>query len=273
PDESALVDPRGVFPSALALVLPPGPDAEPDAADDEVTYPALFVGGPGSDLLFEIPIEEDGRFGPVTESLRLEDAQGIQTIRVTPPAQVLGAPHQFLYAIAGDGSTRVVDRDLGPGGVGVECDTQIDPTLEAPTACHPITIGQNVNTIARRPFAVGPGIRAPLGATINDWAFHEISPAQAQENCGADSPTASAHPAPPHAALCSRPAGGGGDQPGHGGRLELRPVHRRDGLGRGRAGGDHAGADPTALAVALDRSVRRGSAAGVAAAGGRRGAR
>jgi hypothetical protein len=184
PDEVELVDPQGVFPRALALVLPSPSDEEPDEAEQLFTDAALFVGGPGSDSLYEIAIDENGRFAPTTESLPLEDPQGVHVIRATPPADVLGDPHQFLYVIVGDGSTRVVDRDPDEGVVGIECDTQIDPTLEGPTACHPIDPGQAGNAIDRRPFAVGPGIRSPLGATINDWTFHELTEQQAIDTCG-----------------------------------------------------------------------------------------
>lgn len=188
PDEVELIDPRGVFPSALALVVPPGPDADVDEAEEQLTYAALFVGGPGSDRVLEIPIDEDGRFGVDSDALLLDDAQGVQKIRATPAADVLGDPHQFLYVIAGDGSTRVVDRDFDPGILGIECDTQIDPTLEAATACHPMTPGQNVEALDRRPFAVGPGIRAGPGATINDWSFHKVSVAEANATCGEPGP-------------------------------------------------------------------------------------
>lgn len=184
PDEIELVDPSGVFPRALALVEPPAIGADVDEAEQQVTYAALFVGGPGSDSVYEIALDENGRFAPTTESLPLEDAQGVQAIRVTPPADVLGDPHQFLYVIAGDGSTRVVDRDFDEGVLGIECDTQIDPTLGSPTACHPLDPGQAGNAIDRRPFAVGPGIRAPLGATINDWTFHKLTAQQALDTCG-----------------------------------------------------------------------------------------
>lgn len=190
PDAIEPVDPAGMFPRTLALVVPPSSDDEADAAELEVSYAALFVGGPGSDSIHEIEIDENGRFAPTTASLRLEDAQGVQTLRVTPAADVLGDSHQFIYAIAGDGSTRVVDRDFAPGAVGIECDTQIDPTLESPTACHPIDPDQAGNAIQRRPFAVGPGIRAPFGATINDWSFHKIKEADLPTVCGSDDPDA-----------------------------------------------------------------------------------
>ncbi|MEM9462712.1 MAG: hypothetical protein AAGF11_51705 [Myxococcota bacterium] len=195
PEEIELVDPSGVFPTALALVTPPSESSTPDLAEAEVEYASLFVGGPGSDRVFEIEIEPDGRFSDVVESVLLEDAQGVQTIRVTPAANVPPPPlggetnaadaHQFLYVIAGDGSTHVIDRDFDPGSLGIECDTQIDPTLEDPTPCHEIDPGQASNAIDRRPFAVGPGIRAPGGTTINDWTFHKVSTEEAGGVCGA----------------------------------------------------------------------------------------
>jgi hypothetical protein len=190
PDVFEPVDPAGVFPRTLALVLPPASEEEADAAELEVTYAALFVGGPGSDTIFEIEIDDNGRFAPVTAALRLEDPQGVQSIRATPAADVLAAPHQFLYVIAGDGSTRVVDRDFAPEALGIECDTQIDPTLESPAACHPIDPNQAGNAIQRRPFAVGPGIRAPFGATINDWSFHKVTEADTQAICRSGDPDA-----------------------------------------------------------------------------------
>lgn len=188
PDEQEFVDPAGVFPRALALVLPPASDIEADEAELQVTYASLFVGGPGSDSIYEIAIDENGRFAPTAASLRLEASQGVQVIRATPAAEVLGDPHQFLYVIAGDGSTRVVDRDFEEGVLGIECDTQIDPTLEASTACHPIDPDQAGNAIDRRPFAIGPGVRAPFGATINDWSFHKLDEADVIDICGDEDP-------------------------------------------------------------------------------------
>ncbi len=164
-----------MFPTTLALVQPPSQEIlDADEVKRNLTYATLFVGGPGSDFLFEIPIGEDGRFAETALTLPLENAQGLQAIRVTPASTVLGDAHQFLYVIAGDGSTHVVDRDFDPDALGLECDTQVDPTLEEPSACSPIAPGQLDNDINRRPFAVGPGIRASGGATINDWTFREI---------------------------------------------------------------------------------------------------
>ncbi|MEM6993066.1 MAG: hypothetical protein AAF721_21315 [Myxococcota bacterium] len=179
PEGLPLVEPGGMFPGTLALVQPPlqrDPDTPLDEAELQVVYSALFVGGTGSDRLVEIEVQPDVGFVAVPDApqLSLEDAQGVQTIRVTPPAQVDGEPHQFLYVIAGDGSTHVVDRDFAPTGLGIECDTQVDPTQVAASACNPIDpVVSNVN--ARRAFVAGPGIRAEGGATVTDWTFFKVA--------------------------------------------------------------------------------------------------
>ena len=182
------VDSDGYFPTALELVAPPVEIR--DEADRELDYPALFVGGLGSDTLVEIkfegdPGEEDGRWEPAEDSLTLtlERARGVHGIRATPPMLMSGGTlgadfHQFLYVIAGDGATHVVDRDFSQRRFGNECDTQIDPTVTPPpypscNAIDPATLGQTPSP-DRRPFAVGPGIRASLGAAITDWAFYKL---------------------------------------------------------------------------------------------------
>jgi hypothetical protein len=171
------VDPAGVFPVTLEFIEPPQPLDETDMLDEAellVDYAALFVGGTGADEIFELRL--DGRqFVPAADTARLllENPQGVHAIRATPAAAVLGESHQFLYVVAGDGSTHVVDRDFDEDVLGVECDTQVDPTQVASTACHPIDANSFGNSPERRPFAVGPGIRDPLGGTINDWSFHK----------------------------------------------------------------------------------------------------
>lgn len=176
--DSPEVEDTGVFPTTLAFVEPIEPVDESDvldAAEELVTYPALFVGGTGNDRVFEIPIVGRDFAAPAdSPMLELEAAQGIHGIRITPPGIVLGEPHQFLYVIAGDGSTHVVDRDFDEGALGVECDTQVDPTQVAASACYPIDPNSFGNAPDRRPFAVGPGIRTSDGSTINDWSFHKV---------------------------------------------------------------------------------------------------
>ncbi len=82
--------------------------------------------------------------------------------------------HQFLYVIAGDGSTRVVRRelDINRTVLGRECDTQVDPTAVLDLVCHPAAF-PGENPPDRRPFARGPGIRPPGGALITDWTFQK----------------------------------------------------------------------------------------------------
>ncbi len=171
----------GVFPMALALVQPYEGD-DPQPGDDEVTFPSLFVGGTGSDEVFEIELLRDAGsnaslgFSPPSglRRLTLEDPSGIAAIRPTPAMVIDNDPHQFLYIISGDGSTRVVQRDLDGTSLGVECDTQVDPSQATSRACHPIDPDSQVGSAARRPFAAGPGIRGSDGSTITDWTFKRI---------------------------------------------------------------------------------------------------
>jgi hypothetical protein len=179
--DSPPVASEGVFPVTLAFVEPIEPLDESDTldpAEELVTYPALFVGGTGNDHVFEIPIDGRDFADPAASPmLELETPQGIHGIRISPPGLVLGEPHQFLYVIAGDGSTHVVDRNFDEGVLGTECDTQVDPTQVPASACHPIDPNAFGNAPDRRPFAVGPGIRTSDGSTINDWSFHKVEAA------------------------------------------------------------------------------------------------
>ncbi|MEZ4381486.1 MAG: hypothetical protein R3A79_09060 [Nannocystaceae bacterium] len=172
-----------VAPQALALVTPPALDDDGqfvDPADEAIVGSTLFVGGAGSDTLIELPF--DGRvFAETSLTLELSDASGILGIRPTPAMELvadagsLGIFHQFLYILAGDGSTRVVHRNLEDSRdeVGTECDTQVDPTQVTTTICNEAAYPGD-NPPDRRPFAQGPGIRAPNGAVITDWTFQRI---------------------------------------------------------------------------------------------------
>lgn len=169
-DEDVPLEVGGFRPTALALV-------EADASEVPfVDYDALFVGGLGGAEIFEIPIDATGRWAPPegTSVLPLEAPQGVAAIRPTPTVEMGAelAPHQFLYVVAGDGSTRVVDRSPEPDALGVECDTQVDPSVDASRqACAPILATGEPNAHMRRPGALGPGLRAPGGAAITDWTF------------------------------------------------------------------------------------------------------
>ena len=177
----------GIFPSALALVRRPVDPLLARPADLEIQDSTLFVGGGGSSRLIEVPLS-DGVFAEEALQLDLPGAAGIQAIRPTPAMYLAldgqgATPYQFLYVIAADGSTRVVSRDLAPGrdAIGVECDTQLDPTSPAllATVCNPAS-GLGDNPPGRRAFAEGPGIRAPNGAVVADWSFQvvELGPDQ-----------------------------------------------------------------------------------------------
>jgi hypothetical protein len=172
------VEEDGVFPMALALV-----EGDPEN-QDAAQFSSLFVGGTGTDEIFEIELlgANSGAalgFAPADEvrRLRLEDSAGSSAIRPTPVMRIDGEVHQFLYVISGDGSTRVVDRQLDGAGLGVECDTQVDPAQSMSRACHAIDPDSQAGASTRRPFASGPGIRGSDGSTITDWTFLEITDA------------------------------------------------------------------------------------------------
>lgn len=172
-------DPEGMYPLAMALVTPPSdPTACVDDADLQVKDPSLYVGGLGADVLFELRF--DGKTW-TDDPLEFEitGAQGVSAIRPTPPMIMNSGPpgdvfYQFLYVLAGDGSTRVVRRnfDENRDELGIECDTQVDPTAVVNTACHPAEF-PGESPPDRRPFARGPGLRAPNGAIITDWTFQK----------------------------------------------------------------------------------------------------
>ncbi|MFO7562413.1 MAG: hypothetical protein R6X02_07195 [Enhygromyxa sp.] len=198
PDDLPPVDDDGPFPQALELALEPVEPVEQadpsdpssgqagfrfDAADEAVEGQSLFVGGLGSDIVFEIPISDTGQWEPVENQLRLSDASGIKRIRVSPAVDtpVLGASYaQFLYVIAGDGSTRVIGRGLprDPNVLGVECETQLDPKVipaGSELTCIPVSqVPAGERPVERRGLARGPGIRPTRGEEVTDWMFRKV---------------------------------------------------------------------------------------------------
>jgi hypothetical protein len=179
-------DPDGLFPTTLALVTNMAADAPTDdpiesgSPEEEVDYDALYIGGPGSDMVFEMQIENREWLEPEhTLSLELEEAGGIHGIHVTPPMTLelggLERHDQFLYVVAGDGSTRVVRRDFDALSLGIECDTQVDPPSAPMSACHPVDPAAAGDPPDRRAFAQGPGIRPPGGGAITDWTFQKVT--------------------------------------------------------------------------------------------------
>jgi hypothetical protein len=185
----------GMYPTAMALVSPPDDpedDTRFDDADRQVVDNSLYVGGLGADTLYELRFD-GSRWTDDPLELELQDASGISVIRPTPamllPLDGSEPYHQFLYIVAGDGSTRVVRRefDLNRTELGRECDTQVDPTAVLDRVCHPAEF-PGENPPDRRPFARGPGIRGPNGSIITDWTFQK-SPvsAELQEDASATS--------------------------------------------------------------------------------------
>ena len=175
------VDQNGVFPQALELLTPSNQGAdEADEADMAVVSRSLFVGGLGSDTLFELRMSEGGIWGEAN-SLTLQDAGGIKRIRVSPAVDMPSSGSdfsQFIYAIAGDGSTRVIGRELPnpTDSLGIECDTQADPSvIPESQGCIPVPeVPSDGPPAGRRGLARGPGIRPGTGGEITDWSFRKI---------------------------------------------------------------------------------------------------
>ncbi|TPV93949.1 MAG: hypothetical protein B7733_17715 [Myxococcales bacterium FL481] len=187
PSGSATLPPGELAISAMALVSPADTygDLDPTVIPDS----SLFVAGYGSDLLIEIPIDDDGVWDPVgVRTLEVVGSGGIERIRPTPTMKLSVLPggegddYQFLYLVAGDGSTRVVKRDLDAlsEDLGDECDTQIDPAAADSSTeaqfCAPVAEAEGRLPLERRPFARGPGIRPLLGGRITDWLFKKQLP-------------------------------------------------------------------------------------------------
>lgn len=183
------IDDEGPFIQALTLALPPTPPTDVDTvvrydeADELIEGQRLFLGGFGSDIVFELPISDSGVWAPSVNQLELRNAGGIKNIDVSPAthAPVGASPFgQFLYIVAGDGSTRVVGRELptAPDSVGVECETQADPIVLTQgtevSACVPVSQSPNEDQPPeRRGFSRGPGIRPGGGQEVTDWLFRK----------------------------------------------------------------------------------------------------
>jgi hypothetical protein len=181
------IDQDGPFPQALELLQPPSNPV--DVADNALNNRALFVGGLGSDRVFELRLTENGEWTEDVQSLELQGASGVSRIRISPPVDFqdtdfaeLEFPdgvddRQFLYVIVGDGSTRVISRELDISAgepLGIECDTQRDPVAiegAAEWACFPVSDADNIE---RRALVGGPGIRASGGADVTDWTFVKV---------------------------------------------------------------------------------------------------
>jgi hypothetical protein len=175
--------PTTIRPQALALVTPDlnkNPYDDPSIVDseDSIADNSLYVGGLGSSRVLEIRMDDEGNW--IEEdvlSIDLPESSGISRIRASPVLRTAlnSTPYQFLYVIAGDGSTRVVSRDfsIGREGLGQECDTQLDPVVRSTEEIHCAAVAETPGDapLDRRGFASGPGIQAPVGAKFTDWSF------------------------------------------------------------------------------------------------------
>ncbi len=146
----------------------------------------VYVGGAGAPFLMALDVSAEGlKEPPGGGRIALAEAPGGVTrlrLSVDPfaPAddgalgRFLGARGEFLYAIALDGSVRVVDVGRRRQGDGKEreCDVNIDPQAVAdiPGAssrgCFAITDDPQATRLPRVATARGPGIRIP--ATVLD---------------------------------------------------------------------------------------------------------
>jgi hypothetical protein len=191
PSTIPAIDEDSAFVQALALSLELDSSEQQDDADAEIEGQRLFVGGLGADVVFEIPIAASGQWESFDNQLELANSGGIKRIQISPAVNAsVGNSEfsQFLYVIAGDGSTRVIGRELPAvtDSVGVECETQLDPSvlIEADgSACTPV--GQTpIDPITQKPadtqpserraLSRGPGIRPGRGEEVTDWMFRKV---------------------------------------------------------------------------------------------------
>lgn len=160
--EAATAGPR---PVSLDLVI-----------DPRVGTTRMAIGSDNSPLVTVVDLDADAGFTTLTQVALSPTASGadvgVLDVALSPQIGMGGttgelnddiAPggqFQFVYAVATDGTVRVVD----VLGLQTECDTQVDPReLRGVTdvgflSCMPVG---GIDTPSRRPGAIGPGIRLP----------------------------------------------------------------------------------------------------------------
>lgn len=215
-DAPAPASPDRISLSALELledVVQPEGQGDEDPIEATPEDFRLYAGGLGSDLMFELRFDDAGRMlcsedvactpsdpgcdCAEVRRVELREAKGIERIRMTPRMSLgvgtdlnAGGETMFAYVVAGDGSTRVLERDLdGDDPVfATECDTQVEGTdaVVGDAVCAPVeVVPEGLKPLGRRHFAEGPGIRPPANVKINDWAFFRIeTPAGVEEEEG-----------------------------------------------------------------------------------------
>jgi hypothetical protein len=166
------------WPSALAV------DAEPDVSG-VVKAGRLVIGDGYGERIDIVPFDvASGKIGtPASVTLDPGDngllQPGVRVVRVGPRS----AAGKFLYAVARDGTVRVIDLDRN-----AECETNPDPRagdfqstwtldpmtgfpiLPAPRSLGCFPVGDPA-TPRRSPFATSPGIALPPGEVPTDVAF------------------------------------------------------------------------------------------------------
>ncbi|HEY4179750.1 MAG TPA: hypothetical protein VGM90_23070 [Kofleriaceae bacterium] len=152
----------------------------PVAVDLKKTTAAdrLVIGSDNSSAMTLVELDKTTQLPVSARNLALEDttsdgSMGVTAVALTPQIGMggstgtinddiaSGGQFQFVYATASDNSVRVYDILNN----NAECDTQIDPRLiDGVTSVHDLScfpVGLPT-TPARRPGAVGPGIRLPI---------------------------------------------------------------------------------------------------------------
>ncbi|MSP15507.1 MAG: hypothetical protein EXR73_02650 [Myxococcales bacterium] len=157
----------------------PGPGDEPVTLALDEDGGRLFIGAWNSSRLVIVPLLPDGRPGDLLTTVVLENAGGVSRLAVGPDEEMgqggEGGTRRFAYAIARDGSIRVVD--VTPDRAPTECDTQVDPRAihdladAELAACFPVGAAGAPDALPRRAGALGPGIVLPNGALPLDLVF------------------------------------------------------------------------------------------------------
>ncbi len=142
------------------------------ALDVEGGLGRMFIGDRVSERITIVPFDVvSGALGTPRAVTLEAGALGVQVIRISPRSEA----GKFLYAVARDGTVRVIDLDRE-----VECETNPDPRAlggvppidPQPGArrlgCFPLG---DPSTPARAPLATSPGITLPGFALARDVAF------------------------------------------------------------------------------------------------------
>lgn len=155
-------------------------DLEQDRTNSAIR---LAIGSENSPAITLVEIGADGlplstRQITLEDTINHGDAFGVTAVQIGPQIGMGGNngsvnddlsvdQFQFVYAITTDNSIRVADIL----SVNSECDTQIDPRLiDKVTNVHDLSCFKvgDAATPARRPGAVGPGIRLPVEGGFRD---------------------------------------------------------------------------------------------------------